>query len=84
MATVQTIPTPTEIKPLIDPLDKTSNRSGFQRAHIIGEDFAKIPGLAWFRKILGTSGQNAGINGITVTVYLTPKYLPASGLAFSA
>ena len=34
--TVQTIPTPETTKDLIDPLDKSTNKSGFQRAHVVG------------------------------------------------
>jgi hypothetical protein len=58
MATVQTIKTPETIKTLIDPLDKSTNKSGFQRAHIIGKEFADRGPLAWFRRILGTNGTN--------------------------
>jgi len=64
MATVQTIPTPTDIKDLIDPLDQTTNKSGFQRAHIIGEDFGTGQELDWFGKLLGPNGINEAFNGV--------------------
>ncbi len=63
--TVQTIPTPDSTKDLIDPLDTSTNRSGFQRAHIVGDAFAQVRGLSWFRWILGgVNGQNANVNGV--------------------
>lgn len=58
MPTVQTIPTPTSIKDLIDPLDNTANKSGLQRAHIVGEDFGTGTELEWFGTILGPNGIN--------------------------
>src|SRR5258706_16102875 len=64
MTTVQNIPTPTNIKDLIDPLDNTSNKSGFQRAHIIGEDFGTGTELDWFAKILGPAGINESFNAV--------------------
>jgi hypothetical protein len=62
--TVQTIPTPRTTKTLIDPLDNTNNISGFQRAHIVGDEFAKSNELSWFRWILGRTGQNNNVNGV--------------------
>ena len=47
--TVQTIPTPETTKDLIDPLDKSTNKSGFKRAHVIGDAFAQDDGA--LRKI---------------------------------
>jgi hypothetical protein len=63
--TVQNIPTPRTTKTLIDPRDNVTNASDFQRAHIVGDDFAKnTTSLSWFRWILGPTAQNNTVNGV--------------------
>ena len=59
------IPSPTDTKDLIDPKTPSSqNTSGFQRAHIVGEDFASRDPLGWFRWLLGPREQNSRVNGV--------------------
>src|SRR5688500_8442295 len=59
------VPTPATTKQLIDLLTSTaSNKSGFQRAHVVGEAFADRPELTWFRWVLGSKEQDSRVNGV--------------------
>jgi hypothetical protein len=50
MTTVQTIKTP---KDIVDLLDLRRSATGFQRAHIVGDAFAKRFKNQWFSKLFG-------------------------------
>jgi A nuclease family of the HNH/ENDO VII superfamily with conserved AHH len=63
MTTVQTIKTP---KDIVDLLDLRRSATGFQRAHIVGDAFAKRFKNQWFSKLFGKNllGQNNAANGV--------------------
>jgi hypothetical protein len=82
--TVQTIPTPPTTKKLIDPLDTGNNKSGFQRAHIVGDKFAQRGPLAWFRWILGSCGENSRVNGVLARLELRCQFTKCTKLTPSA
>jgi hypothetical protein len=63
MGTVQSIKTP---KDIVDLLDLRRSATGFQRAHIVGDAFAKEFAEQWFSKLFGKNllGQNNAANGV--------------------